>query len=1186
MLRNSAEAGNEKPEVITPRPRDAPPSVNDVASGKTGDSNCWESAYQEALHSFGSSDNEHETHAIGNSPDVNELLSILRREREGLSESSWFQKGLEKLRGPLGNVDFLLHLGRAVASLDPTASTAVGILSAVTTIAVGACGAAETVGNNIVEMIKVMPIVDRCDIIHQSDRSEHIRQALVDVYKEVITFYLETHKLLNSKAFTAKATVRQLSGELDKATRGFNGAANRLKDMIYLATKEDTLEIKEGIRTLQGISPSWPTLQSNRPLIMPNVQVDGRINTERFQQIGGYHDRMKRIRNDEACQWIFRDASFGSWLSAPTSQYLTFFGVLGCGKSVTTSCIVDYLEDKAKAEFPHPLILHHYCKIELGSTGSECIYISLLRQMLTKQRRLYLAFQAWYDEELGSGTTEPMLSIPALESFLIKCYEYCGRPLYVVLDGLDECDEDTCRGLISFLDRLRKLSLSREGSPPLKVMFSSRNQVSVRRLLSNSPSVSWFQSLSRDRLIAEHHINMELSHLPPESKSWLIRTLPELSHGSALWIYLVVKNVRASYLNELHSVRKLIDGFPAYSKISETYASLFDRITGKDEDTRNCLSLALETLATAQRPMDVAELSYAVALDASSGDFTTLSALAGNVEPKRVRELIGPFVTSIHIDYSVEGNAAPILEQVALIHQSLTQLVQLARPSNWTDDLKGPQSSADKKKERQAVRKRELHGQLLRSCVGYLLLDEFDKIALLSPQHRSEEAVFDLPFYEAQPDEERFLDPVASGFGPFFTYAACHWLAHAELAAQDSLPSVAELVKLSAVTSKRRENWVEQYCRPDCTRGRKFEMPYRDPLAIAACFGSSALLAEMLDEDLDDWDTFVADDPMLEAERLMLEYGRLATYRSLFQHPKARQSKFFFLATTAYFDHSHRVPSTHLCEDAEEWEKLFGLVYEGADVLVDERLGNGLLCHAAKLGCMPMLRSLFGAASRNASLRAEMLRNGEVEAPRHMSVGEAVRWNQFAAAKFLLQQPGIGTHTRYRNSAGDNVYHLAAESDCGGEMARLLFEHFNEGVDERNGDGQTPLDIAVFFPNRLEFAQALVRIGHVDIRGGRSAEMYRPLRVAVRRCNQAWCSFLVDECGADPSTVLELDADGNSRFVDILDDIPGFEEESRERKQSMLEFICSLAKTKAGKRHRMLAVPGHDKTGMAGDEQP
>lgn len=919
-------------------------------------------------------------------------------------------------------------------------------------------------------------------------------------------------------------------------------------------------------------------------------QVKNRLGRQINQSRSELHSKMQQIRSNEACQWIFDDASFCNWLSSPASEFLVLYSGMGFGKTVVTSRVIDYLGEKAEAEIPHPFVLYHYCKNETEAGSLVNIYSSLTSQLLEKRVDLKRVFIEWDKERQKSSPVDPVLSPSELGGFLATHLKPIGRTLYIVLDGLDECNDQIIEPLIEFLQQLHK------ELPNLKVMFSSRPEEYVIRHLKGLKEVSRPQLQPRDRIIVEHHIKRQLPYLEPDLQTFLLNALASQSHGNAKYIELVIENIKQDSVTNRGTIEDFLAHF-TYESVSKLYLELFRRVTQDKPRPRRCLSLALEIVATVRRPINVTELSYAIAMSEASKNASGFSAVADKVDIPMVKRLIIPFASAAQVEGVARAESDSPSPAAIQFHLSLTQLVIHEQPLKWTvGSVQEVDSSEDEKRENDKHRKHELDGKLLGFCSRYLLLDEFGNIDLLSETHNDVEGFDALPAYgldysddEAGSDAGNaigddigiFLDPASRGFGSFFTYASCFWLSHLESATQDCLPSIEKLLELSAVKSKRRRNWVDQYCRPDCTKGEKRDMPYRDPLAIVGCFGPPHLLKKMLDEcNLEDKEVFTKNS-IWAAQRLMLSRGRLDMCISLFNHPKAQKTEFFFNALHGYheyYKYPGRQSGASPDVDPREWEALFCLVHGAADSLVKERVGNELLCLASAYGCMPMIRSLFNAAAGNASLRAELLRDRKTNSPEHLSVGQAVRTNRLEVVAFLLQQPGIETHLHHRNSLGYNVFHMAARFSANPKIVELLLEHFKEGANARDDEcGATPMSHYAYqdaIDASLKSALLLVKVGEVDLLGRCLDEGDEPLRVAVRVCNEVWCRFLVEECGADPRSVLEFDSDGNPRFVGRLQDMPVSEEENEKWRRAMLDFMCTSANIKVGKEPEVADRPG------------
>src|SRR5215468_1564190 len=124
-----------------------------------------------------------------------------------------------------------------------------------------------------------------------------------------------------------------------------------------------------------------------------------------------------------------------------------------------------------------------------------------------------------------------MSSPAALENLVERGLEFFHRSLYVVLDGLNECDHRACRGIIAFFNRLFQHQTS-HGLRWIKVLVSARAQDPTRQLLEACDSVNSFLSrqseerLKRDLIIARRRIELELgSTLTQDMKDWLAREI-------------------------------------------------------------------------------------------------------------------------------------------------------------------------------------------------------------------------------------------------------------------------------------------------------------------------------------------------------------------------------------------------------------------------------------------------------------------------------------------------------------------------------------------------------------------------------------------------------------------------------------------------------------------------------------
>jgi hypothetical protein len=752
-------------------------------------------------------------------------------------------------------------------------------------------------------------------------------------------------------------------------------------------------------------------------------------------------------------------------------------------------------------QLPRPLLCYHYCKDD-GTGNIVYIYSSLLLQLLDQQRGFKVDFDKWHDKIRKMYRVDPEQSPLHLGNFFSTCVECLDRPLFIVIDGLEECDLYTREELVTLLDSLSKKT------PRLKVFFSSRPREKIENLLQESTWIYWTPSRERDAIIAEKTVKQFLSEVPHPVQLLVIEKLSELAQGSAIWVRLTAELIQKRKKTALGPMKTFLADIPSHDELSKLYAKLFARQIEDDPEGEQVATTALEILAVARRPLSICELSWAVALSNPDAEPRTVDELQNSVDESQVLRLLVPFIS--RVDFQDVRKS-----QVTLVHKSLKDLILLDVPSNWMMS-KCTTAASTRDKQRILLRQPKLEACLLRTCIKYLLFDEFDQKTLFSNEQETAQGLVDLPKFGVFDDvddsgddeqlpgstantsglvndqgvKELCFNPSERGFGEFFAYASCFWLEHFKAAAPDAIPSTLDIIRLCKAKSTRLRNWIEQNCRPDCTIRPKFtyNSDYQDPLTIISLYGPEATLRTLLQENQLDGGDFL-NDSVRQAVQQIFQYGDVSRLHILF-----RDSQIGSKVRTWGFFHQLMEAWAQPKRDLQEWTGLFDLVFEIIDEFVRDQWGNELLCQAASIGCLPIIERLFEEAARNPAVKNEILRNPlrDCKWPEyHQSVGEAVWHDRVDVLLYLLKQDGIDAHLRHRDSGGYNVFHKAARY-CNPEVVTLLITHFPEGVNQANNDGDTPLTQVVFESRgtrgRLETAQILLTQGNADVRGGFKCE--------------------------------------------------------------------------------------------------
>ncbi|OKL57502.1 hypothetical protein UA08_06898 [Talaromyces atroroseus] len=1069
-------------------------------------SDIWSAAYQEAVDTLG----EEIDIAILKGKNVEQLFKKLEEIDKDKTQESAF------LRGVKGCPEKLTESSAQIAISFATADA--------------------NFANQIAEMLEQISYIDECDTLGQKADRKDIHKALVLVYMKLLEFYKVAFEILTRKG--AKLIMKMIleNDRLPKIVQGFLQYSETLRKLIDKATFEIVEDIK-GMLYDDHIA-RW-------------------LGSDKMSRQSHYHDTLQDLMANRACEFLLAHANFIHWYHASDAQQLAILGDMGCGKTVSMAFLVDELRQRNEHQLPQPKMCYYYCRDD--ETG-QAIYIfsALILSLLEQLRGLKKPFFEWYRQAQTSGIFDPATSAKALEGFLQKLLESIDRPVFILIDGLDECDEASRRTLLKLLKKLSQTI------PGLKTIVSSRPQEEILEQLDGTPRMNIGSNAHRDAFIVEKTVEMQLPDLSPSVKALVIEKLSHLAQGSAMWTKMVTELIKVRKIKALKPMQSFLDEIPLPGKLSELYVTLLSRCTSNDPENLNLASTALKLLAVARRPLSILELAWAVALGVTQ-NITTVIALDNLVDYQRVMGLIYPFIASVDFNDTKK-------RQVRLVHQSVKEFII----KEWTFNPPYTEDPTSEETEKLSLGEivENLDAFILDICIRYLLLDEINNRSVFSEEQMAiaelpqeidlfndnEGPVNYDPYATWESWEENMIryDPTERGLGEFFIYASCHWVEHFGVVPIEPRSGLASIERLCQVGSTRLHNWIQQNCRPGCAIQPRFtfDSSLYDPLSITSLYGSEAMLRLLLVNTDFDKKNFHQNSAMRAADQILL-WGDLPRLRIIFLDDRVGhelQNLDFFRIIMKNWSH----PTT----DHQNWDLAFDLVDYVTDKLVQEQWGNDLLCMAAGAGCVPIIRRLISSAQLKAELRSELLRESQREnqgshfsEPTHQSIGKAILGNHVDVVQFLLGMDGIEAHLRHRNHHGENVLHLASIT-CNPVMFRLLVPRFQEGVHQADDQGETALLRIIknysALRNRYESVEILLAESGIDWNSYSWDGQQDPLRMAVHLGDLEMCSILIRSGNLNPLSALAFGEEGQM----YLRDSPM---ENKENILPILQLLCTHA---------------------------
>ncbi|KAF8905873.1 hypothetical protein CPB85DRAFT_902389 [Mucidula mucida] len=269
--------------------------------------------------------------------------------------------------------------------------------------------------------------------------------------------------------------------------------------------------------------------------------------------------------------WVLQHPDFVAWRdSGEASRTLWCYGHPGAGKSVMAALIVDYLQSTSN------VVLSVFCRYTSDNLKTPFpVLRGLLRQLIEKTTNVPSTICDLY-------STKTIPNPDTLPEFLAEVAAVHARPIYIVLDALDECK--------IALDLLRAIQ---HLGPLFRILITSRP---IFREIQETPSIQ-IRASNDDILIA---VNTTLSKL---KHAWLDETLKDMirvqivdkADGMFLLASLQLRELERDVTCQ-RDVVAVLDSLPR--TLDDAYKLTFQRIHEQGQRTSElaCRALALVAL--------------------------------------------------------------------------------------------------------------------------------------------------------------------------------------------------------------------------------------------------------------------------------------------------------------------------------------------------------------------------------------------------------------------------------------------------------------------------------------------------------------------------------------------------------------------------------------------------------------
>ncbi|KAL4939041.1 hypothetical protein BDV06DRAFT_225432 [Aspergillus oleicola] len=337
-----------------------------------------------------------------------------------------------------------------------------------------------------------------------------------------------------------------------------------------------------------------------------------------------YRDRKDRNskRVPGTCEWFTSHARFQAWEEKDHSAFLWVSADPGCGKSVLTKFLIDYVLPK-----PGRTVCYFFFKDDFQDQKSAANALSaILRQLFIE--RPHLLSPSVLDKMDTDGKIF-VESFDDLWNILLSVgSDKDAGEITCVLDALDECQENDRKQLTRALQILYS---ERPEKHNLKFLVTSRPYEHIRRgfqiLEKRSPTIHLSGEDEDEVRKISHEIDLvikkrveeisNLNNLQQDECFYLQKELTSVENRTYLWVSLTLDVIENMSGFTKGNIRRAIRNLP--QNVDEAY----DRILNRSPDKTKAKKL-LHIVTAAERPLTLRELALAMVFDAEDRSVTDI----------------------------------------------------------------------------------------------------------------------------------------------------------------------------------------------------------------------------------------------------------------------------------------------------------------------------------------------------------------------------------------------------------------------------------------------------------------------------------------------------------------------------------------------------------------------------------
>ncbi|KAI9432788.1 hypothetical protein H4582DRAFT_2102105 [Lactarius indigo] len=403
----------------------------------------------------------------------------------------------------------------------------------------------------------------------------------------------ETLQSVNTKVECIDDRVRSVDNKVGSVTQDVKENGVAIKQVVDQVSDLNRNELRQNLR--KWIAPPDPSVNYNTA---------------------------SDVHHEGTAVWCTNGNTLAVWKIS--GSLLWIHGKPGSGKTILSTVIIRDI--KSLADSGSAFLAYFYFDFKDKAKQDPRALLSSLLVQLSDQSDIFCdALSSLYSAHKQGSEQPSNGSLSQCLKSMLTAAAGPFVPIYLVLDGLDECPYDS--GLPSPRERLLDLidDIVSLRHPTLRLCITSRPEFDIRTALEPLATQQLFLHNETGQI---QDINNYIAHFirsdrktkrwRDEEKDMVIDKLTEKADGMFRWVYCQLEVLRHCFPTNL---RRILEELP--KSLDETYKRILKEI---DNANRAHAYRLLQCLAVASRPFRVEELADVLAFDVGPGGIPSMIA--------------------------------------------------------------------------------------------------------------------------------------------------------------------------------------------------------------------------------------------------------------------------------------------------------------------------------------------------------------------------------------------------------------------------------------------------------------------------------------------------------------------------------------------------------------------------------